>query len=326
MKMSKYTTIAVVTLAAMTTTATQAETVFRYGHTNSANHFVHAGAESFKSKVETETNGRVKIEIFPNSQLGGNEQSAELISFGSPMIGQVNPSVLSSYDNRFDVLSYPFLFKSTQQAGEFLKSDFVSEWERKPANNNIDVLCYFSFGARDLYTRNKPVHDVADSKGMKVRVQPLTMYTKMVENSYSAVPTPMPWAEVYNALSLGVIDAAEAPPQAMLDQKHFEVTQYYMQTQHIMDFSAIIASKSTIESMSKGDQVIFRNAAKAMCDAMTTQSNALYESSVAELETKGMKIIRDVNRAAFAEGAKNIHKSISGWDKDFYNEVLNNLN
>lgn len=324
--MMRYATVSAVALAAIASTATYAETVFRYGHTNSANHFVHSGAEAFKAEVEEATNGRVKIELFPNSQLGGNEQSAELISFGSPMIGQVNPSVLRGYDNRFDVLSYPFLFKSTEQAGEFLKSDFVSEWEVKPAQNNIEVLCYFSFGARDLYTREKPVREVADSRGLKVRVQPLTMYTKMVEESYLAVPTPMPWAEVYNALSLGVIDAAEAPPQAMLDQKHFEVTKYYMQTQHIMDFSAIIASKSTIESMSQDDQVTFRTAATNMCDDMTAQSNALYETSIGELEKKGMTIIKDVNRSEFAEGAKDIHKFIPGWDKGFYQQVLKNLN
>ncbi len=304
------------------TTAANAETVFKYGHTNSSNHFVQQGAEAFKQEVEAATEGRVKIEIFPNSQLGGNEQSAELISFGSPMIGQVNPSVLSAYDNRFDVLSYPFLFESTQQAGKFLESDFVAEWEQSPEKNNIEVLCYFSFGARDLYTRNKAVSGVKESKGMKIRVQPLTMYTKMVEDSYNAVPTPMPWSEVYNALQLGVIDAAEAPPQAMLDQKHYEVTKYYMQTNHIMDFSAIIASKSTINAMNKGDQDIFRRSAKKMCAQMTENSNKLYESSIAELQSKGMTIIRDVDRTAFAAGAKDIHKAMKEWDKTFYSQVL----
>ena len=147
----------------------------------------------------------------------------------------------------------------------------------------------------------------------------------MVEDSYKAVPTPMPWAEVYNALQLGVIDAAEAPPQAMFDQKHFEVTKFYMQTQHIMDFSAIIASKSTIEGMSETDQDIFRSSANKMCEKMTTKSNALYEKSISKLEEQGMTIIRDIDRSSFSEGAKDIYKSIEGWDADFYPNVLKEL-
>src|SRR5690606_36686764 len=102
---------------------------------------------------------------------------------------------------------------------KLIKSDVVAELNTQVEAKNLKVMCYLHYGIRDLYTRDREVRSPEDSKNMSIRVQPVTIYTQMVEQVMQGAPTPMPWPEVYSALAHGVIDAAEAPPLSILDHR-----------------------------------------------------------------------------------------------------------
>lgn len=297
-----------------------AQSQIRFAHMNGAQHPVHLGALKLKEAVERRTDKKVTVDVFPGGQLGENTAVGEQISLGSAMIGQIGNGVLADYVPDFSVLVYPFLFKDWAQARTFLTGPLVKSMEKKIEANNIKVLCYINFGTRDLYTRAKPVRTPADTAGLKLRVQPVAIYTEMVK-SMGATPTPMPWPEVYSALSQGVIDAAEAPPNAIIDQKQYEHAKFYMKTNHIVDVSPIAMSLAAYNRLSPEHRKVVDEESQASCDYISDETSKGYAASVQVLKDRGMTIIEDVDRAAFAKRAEDVQKAFPKWSPNLLAQV-----
>jgi tripartite ATP-independent transporter DctP family solute receptor len=292
--------------------AQQKTPVLRFGHMNSPTHIVNLGGQRLKAAMEKASGGAVQIDLFPSAQLGENSAVLEQLTLGSNIITQVGPGTIAQYVPNYAVMVHPFLFKNWDEVKKVAGSPLVKGWEKDLVKHNIKPLCFFNFGTRDLYTRNKPVKTPADSAGLKMRVQPVAIYTELVK-SMGGQPTPMPWPEVYSALSQGVIDAAEAPPNAILDQKHYEAAKFYMKTNHILDASIVVMSLRAFNALSAEQKKALESAADEACDWMTAESTKVYDSAVAELEKRGMTIVSDVDRAAFETSAQSIQKAFPSW-------------
>ena len=295
-----------------------AETTIRYAHMNSPTHFVNTAGEAMAEKVKERTGGEVNIEMFPSGQLGENSQITEQITLGGNMMGQVGVGTIANYVPDFSVIVYPFMYPDFDAAKKFLASDLVSSLEEEAEGSNVKVLCYFAFGIRDLYTRDKEVHTPEDMSGLKMRVQPVTVYTEMVKQVFDAAPTPMPWPEVYSALAQGVIDAAEAPPAAILDQKHQEHAKYLIQTNHILDLSPVVISASLFNSLSAENQAVVQEEADAACESMSTTSLEGYAAGIETLRESGMTVISDIDKSKFSARAGGIAEAFPEWSDGLY--------
>lgn len=304
--------------------AQQKAPVLRFGHMNSPTHIVNLGAQRLKAAMEKASGGAVQIDLFPSAQLGENSAVLEQLTLGSNIITQVGPGTIAQYVPNYSVMVHPFLFKNWSEVKKVAGSDLVKGWEKDLVKHNIKPLCFFNFGTRDLYTRNKAVRTPADSAGLKIRVQPVAIYTEMVK-SMGGQPTPMPWPEVYSALSQGVIDAAEAPPNAIIDQKHYEAAKFYMKTNHILDAAMLVMSLRAFNALNAEQKKDMETAADAACDWMTEASGKVYDSSVAELAKHGMTIVSDVDRAAFEKAAETIQKAFPTWSPNLVADVRKQL-
>jgi len=318
-------TMAAAALGTLAISTAQAQpTQLRFAHMNGAQHSVNLGALKFKEAVEARSAGRVNVGVFPSGQLGENTAVGEQISLGSALIGQIGVGVLADYVPDYSVLVYPFLFKDFGQIKTFLATDMPKQWAKALEKNNLKVLCHINFGTRDLYTRNKAVRVPADMTGQKFRVQPVTIYTELAK-SMGATPTPMPWPEIYSALSQGVIDAAEAPPNAIVDQKHYEHAKMYMKTNHIVDVSPIVMSLSAFNRLTKDDQAVVTEESQKACDWISDDTAKAYDANVQILKDRGMTIIEDVDRAAFAKRAEVIEKAFPKWTPNLVSKVRASL-
>jgi tripartite ATP-independent transporter DctP family solute receptor len=304
-----------------TAASADSTTVLRFAHMNSPSHVVQKAGEMIREAVQERSGGSMEIQLFPSGQLGENAQIAEQISFGGPLIGHMGTSNLGDYNPDFNVTFLPFLFNDFDEAMRFMKTDFVRGLEQKVEERNLKVLCYFAFGVRDLYTRSKEVHAPADMKGLKVRAAPAPMYIELARQAFQAVPTPMPWPEVYSAFSVGLIDAAEAPPSAMLDQKHTEHAKFYMKTNHIHDVSVFATSLSTFNALSPQNQEILAEEAQKACTWITDEVKASYSADVEKVAAAGVTIIEDLDRAAFEKGAANIPSTFTDWTPGLYDRA-----
>lgn len=318
MKISGLLATTALALCAINTSA-EAQTTLRFGHMNSPTHIVQKGAEKFRAAME-QAGGGIKVELFPSAQLGENSAVLEQMSLGANIITQVGPGTIAQYAPNYSVLVYPFLYNNFAEVKKLVDSDLVKSWEPQLAKNNIKLLCAFNFGTRDLYTRNKEVRTPADTAGLKIRVQPVAIYTEFVK-SMGGQPTPMPWPEVYSALSQGVIDGAEAPPNALLDQKHYEAAKYYVQTNHILDASTFVMSLRAFKALPAPQQAALQKAATDMCDWMTGEADRIYTESLAEVGKRGMTIVKDVDRAAFSKNAEMIAKQFPTWSPNLIADV-----
>lgn len=308
-------------LAAGLVAPAQAQSVVRFAHMNSPEHFVHVAALDMAKAVEERSNGEIRMELFPSGQLGENGAVTEQMAFGVDLMGQVGIGMLADYAPDYSIVLYPFLYPDFDGARRLLASDLIKELEAKVAENNIKVMCYAHFGIRDLYTRDKEVRSPPDSEGLSIRVQPVTIYTEMVRLVFGGAATPMPWPDVYSALAQGVIDAAEAPPSAMIDQKHYENTRFFIQTNHMTDIVPVTVSASWFNNLSEANQAIFQEEADIACESMTEASIASYEDGIQTLADAGMTIISDVDRAAFAERAAGIADAFPEWSEGLYDRA-----
>jgi TRAP-type C4-dicarboxylate transport system substrate-binding protein len=157
-------------------------------------------------------------------------------------------------------------------------------------------LAFYDSGARSIYAK-KAVRTVADTKGMKIRVQPSDLWVSLV-GAMGANATPMPTAEVLMALKTGVIDAAENNIPSYEGFKHYEAVKVYSYTQHSMAPEMLVMSKAVFDKLSPADQALFRETAKESVKFQRQKWDEQEAKSLANVKAQGAEIV-EVDKKSF---------------------------
>ncbi len=248
----------------------QEQIVLKFSHVVAPNTPKGKGADKFKELGEKYTNGKVKIEVYPNSQLYKDKEELEALQLGSvqmlaPSLAKFGP--LGAKE--FEVFDLPFLFPSVAalqkiQTGPIGKGLF-SSLESK----GIVGLAYWDNGFK-IFSANKPIKVPDDLLGMKIRIQSSKVLESQMK-AYGAVPQVMAFSEVYQGLQTGVIDGQENTPSNMYTQKMHEVQKYGALTNHGYIGYAVIVNKKFWDGLPAD---IRGQLDKAMAEA-TTYSNGI---------------------------------------------------
>src|SRR5690606_40931515 len=196
-----------------------ADTTLRIGTVLAPNDPMGVGLEKFKADVEAATNGEVKIEVFHNSQLGDTTEMIDQARVGANIGTVTYVARLSSFVPSLAIMSAPFLFDTYEQADKFaLSADYLAWGDELKAKSGLMMLASNWYqGPRHLLTQ-KPVSKPADLTGVRMRTIGAPVWLETIR-AIGAEPTPMAWGEVYSALQLGALDAAEAQPTAITGAK-----------------------------------------------------------------------------------------------------------
>jgi tripartite ATP-independent transporter DctP family solute receptor len=199
--------------------------------------------EKFKKDIEEKTGGRVKIELYPNAQLGSERQAIEGISIGTLEMAVVGGSSLLTLDDRMTIMDLPFIFK-TREAAHKAYDEFLTEEFNKYLEAH-DVLILFSgeLGYRHITNNKAPIQKPADLNGLKIRTMENPLHVETFR-LLGANPTPVAFSELYTALQQGTVDAQENPIGVIVTSKLFEVQKYTSLTGHIYTTAPFIISKS----------------------------------------------------------------------------------
>ena len=179
---------------------------------------------------------------------------------------RVSSAPLAEFNKPLGVFSLPYIFDSSAHMWKFLESaDGAKLLDGLQASKFVG-LCYYDPGARSFYS-TKPIKDLPDLKGLKIRVQQNTINMEMM-SAIGASATPMPYGQVFSALQTGVIDGAENNFPSYLTANHFQVAKYYLRDGHQMVPEVLIMSKVIWDKLSPEDQKIVKQAAM---DSVKTQ-------------------------------------------------------
>jgi tripartite ATP-independent transporter DctP family solute receptor len=222
---------------------------------------LYKGLESFVTGVAEASGGRIEVKLFPNSQLGPDEDVLEQARAGAPVAVIVDGGRLSTYVNEFGIMGAPYLADGYDGVRKVSVSPVFEEWVKKLHDTaQLQVLSFNWWqGERHLWT-NVPVTKPADLAGVRMRTIGSPVWVETV-TAMGAVPTPMPFAEVYSALEQKALDAAEAQLPAGQGAKLFEVTKYLTKTGHINLITGMVTSGAWFDSLPADLQKVLRDEA-----------------------------------------------------------------
>ncbi|WP_236932680.1 TRAP transporter substrate-binding protein [Geosporobacter ferrireducens] len=279
--------------------------------------------KKFAEIVEQETNGRIKIEVYPSGQLGDEKATLEQVQFGAIDFIRTSIAPLAEFNKDLEVLMLPYLYDDRDHMFKVLDSELGDSFLNGLKDNNMVGLSWYDGGARNFYNSKKEIRSPQDLKGLKIRVQESKLMMDLVK-SLGASPTPMAFGEVYSAIQTGVIDGAENNYPSYLSTSHLEVAKYYTLDEHTRVPEMVLASKATIDKLSAEDQAIIMEAAKQAAEFERDEWFKEEQKSEAAAIEKGSIITKLTaeEKKAFQDAVKSIYDQYAD-RKDIIEQILN---
>lgn len=288
-------------LAAGASAQAQQPVTLKWAHGYETSEPFHTQAEAMAQKIKAATAGRVEIQLYPASALGGEADYSKKLASGEIDIAYIGLNVLSRDYAPLGVVGFPFLFSDPDHVRRFLVSPVFDELRKGyEAQSRNHLMAAVYYGARHV-TSNRPINMPKDMQGLKLRVPDAPSY-KLFAKSMGAAVTPMPFAKVYDALRNGEIDAQENPLPTILAKKFYEVQKSVTLTGHMYDMLGIVISPGALQRIGAGDRVIVNDIIRK--DAIWASVQIIARELVAEgkLGETSIKVIRP-DRQAFVEVA-----------------------
>lgn len=283
--------------------------IIKYGMISSETHSTYLAAEKFAQEVGEKSNGRIKVEIYPNGQLGGDVQLTESVSSGVVQMALPATTVLTSFNEIWGVLDMPYLFNDSEKAFAALDGDVGKALEPYFDEINAINLGYEFNGIRNVTNNIRPINTPEDLKGIKLRV----MESPVFIDSFSALgtnPTPMSFNELFTGLQQGTVDGQENPASLIYESKFNEVQKYFSETKHCYNFCPAIINKEFFNSLSPEDQQIIKSAGKTwLTDWQREQEVSGNEDYIKKLAESGVECnkISDEDMKLFVEKVQSVY-------------------
>jgi C4-dicarboxylate-binding protein DctP len=257
------------------------------------------GSLRFKELAETYTGGRVKVEVYPNSQLYRDNEEVEALQLGA--VQMLAPS-LSKFGplgvREFEVFDLPFILPSKAVLARIVNGPIGKQLFQKLEAKGIHGLAYWDAGLK-IMTANRPLRRPEDYVGQKLRIQSSKVLAAQMI-ALGAVPQVLAFSEVYQALQTGVIDGCETTISNIYSQRMHEVQKYLSLTRHGYNGYAAIVNAKFWKSLPGDVRVELE---RAMIEA-TDYVNAMVQKEEDEA-LAGIKAAGTTELVTLTEGDKN---------------------
>lgn len=276
--------------AAAITFSAQAQTVqLNLGHTLAPDSHYQFMSQRMADLVAKKSNGEMKINLFPQSQLGGEVKMIQAGRTGGLDLFITAQAPLTNTVKAYSLFDVPYLFDSVDQANKVLSGPVGKEFLAMLPQHNLVGLGFLSVMERNVFSA-KPINKGSDMAGMKVRVMQSPGYIKAYE-SFGAQPTPMAYGDVYMALQQGVVDGADTSPDQFLMDKFVEVSKFYNRTRVHYLPALLIASKSKFDHLTPKQQQIVQESATEALEAGREFYKKSYAESMDKIKKAGVQIV-----------------------------------
>ena len=275
------------------------------GTTTPDAHPYNLGLVKMGELINEKTNGAVKLDVFGNSQLGGERDLIEGLQLGSVQVTCVSTAPLSGFTDMFLVFDLPFIFETTEQARAVMDSEVGEQILHSVDEQGLVGLAWFENGFRNVTNNVKPVTVPDDLKGIKIRTMenPIHMAAFKI---MGADPTPMAMGDVFTALQQGTIDAEENPVPIVETNKFYEVQKYISMTGHLFSPAPVFIGKDYFESLPAEYQDAIKEAADEATPYQREQIDEQNVSGLESLKSNGMEA-NEVEKAPFQDATKSVY-------------------
>jgi tripartite ATP-independent transporter DctP family solute receptor len=227
--------------------------VLKLAHGLDVNHSVHLAMVQLGKDLNQISGGKLRVDIYPNQQLGTERECLELLQIGSLDMTKVSAGVMENFAPKMKVLGLPFLFRDREHSFQVLDGPIGQKLLNDAGKYRLKGLGFYDAGSRSFYTKEKPVFNPNDLEGLKIRVMESVTAMDMVRN-LGGSPTPISWGELYTSLQQGVVDGAENNPPSFYLSRHYEVCKYYSLDEHTTLPDVLIIGTQTWNRLSEQEQ------------------------------------------------------------------------
>ena len=302
-------TVALVVALFLTAAATSAVArEFRAADTQNEDYPTVQALRYMGSLIAEKSGGRHQIQVFHSHQLGEEKETIEQTRAGAIDINRTNVALIGTFVPAMNVLAMPFLFRSIEHLQKVLDGPIGSEILGSFEPYGFVGLAFYDSGARSIYNSVRPVRSIADTKGLRIRVQQSQLMSDMVR-ALGGEPIELPYGQVLTGLATKLIDGAENNWPSFVTTDHYKYAGYYTLTEHTMSPEVLVMSLKAWTSLSAEDRTIFRDAAIQSSRFMREKWKDLEERSRQQAKAAGVTIVTGFDRKPFEEAMAPIYQN-----------------
>lgn len=271
--------------------------------------------DKFAELVTEKTGGEINLQMFHGGTLGSQPDAVEQVRAGALEVGNFNLGPIGPIVAEANVVSLPFIFKDVPHMFRVLDSEGGAAIAAGMAAKGLTPLAWYDAGARSFYNGTKPINTPADVQGMKVRVMNNDLFTGMIAE-LGGNPSPMAFAEVYQALKTGVVDGAENNWPSYESTGHFEVAGYYSLSQHLIIPECVCVNTDKFNALSPELQAAVREAAQESAELQRQLWAEREAASRAAVEAAGVVVNEVADKAPFQAAMAPVYEAYLATNPD----------
>ena len=305
--------------------AADAEVTLQIGFENSISEPIGQALENWQQLVDEKGDGSLKLELYPDSQLGSKNELIDGMTLGEPYITLADGAFYADYGvPDFGIVFGPFLFDDWDQCWTLIESDWYKDMCTQLEGKGLKIVTSnWKYGERHTLT-TKPVNTVDDLAGMKIRV-PGNQIQSIGFDVLGATSTGMDLGDVYQALQTGTIDGAENPLATLYGRKLHEVAKYLILDGHVLNFTTWVMSADLFNSLTPEQQELLVSTgeeAGLYNNDLVDESNDEY---LQKMKDEGVTVVEPTEEVldGFREKAAAFYEKgdTFGWSDGLYDTV-----
>ncbi|GAW92807.1 DctP family TRAP transporter solute-binding subunit [Calderihabitans maritimus] len=264
--------------------------ILKFSHVNTPDHPKGVAAQRFADLVYERSGGRIKIEVYPSSQLYDDLHSVEALQAGNIHFIAPYSGKLTGYAPAFQLLQFPFLFPTPEDFYRFSDGELGQRLLDKLENIGLKGLAYWDNGFMQLINSKRPIRTVEDFKGLKFRI-PGGKITEAQYKLFGASAITLPFSEVYAALQQGTVDGLENTFTNIETMKFYEVTKYLTISNHSYLGYIVITNKDWWEGLPDDIRTILADALQEVSQWQREKARESEHASLEKLKQTKLEII-----------------------------------
>jgi tripartite ATP-independent transporter DctP family solute receptor len=263
--------------------------------------------DKFAELLKEKSGGKMTLKMFHAGTLGSQPDAIEQVRIGGLEIANFNMGPIGPIVPEANVVSLPFIFKDSDHMWRVLDGKAGEMINAGLEKKGLISLGWYAAGARSFYNSKKPITKPADVVGMKVRVMNNDLYSGMI-SALGGNPSPMAFSEVYQSLKTGVVDGAENNWPSYESTGHYEVAQYYSNSQHLIIPEILAINADVYNALSADDQKILKEAAQESAVLQRKLWLEREKASEKKVLEAGVKLNEIPDKSAFQAAMKPVYE------------------